>query len=405
MILALGIGVHMHGSLPAAWNMLRIPAATPLFADTRGITHAIDCVLHGQDPYKVNTFDPWHRFYNYPPIWLLARHLGITSQSSNLVGLIFAIAAISAYILLLNARTWLTRAIVFFTIASHCVLFSIERGNSDQLVFFLLVFGFYLTWRLRPPVRAHVVSAIITFLTVLKVYPIAATTVFLHRRRGWKQMLTTMGLAAAALLLTSGRRLIQVFANTPREQDLSFGTFPFFYALSRHTVHAIAPLVLDHRLASPLGALLLATIGIIVGTRSGERLGRFLPPLDPTQARGAIAVACLSIFCFAFMAGASFDYRLIYLTGALAWLIEDLDSSGTKRSLSAALLILILLWKPLWLSFTGELVDGLVFMMSTVWLGNALFSLEPDGQYRASRPHMRSAPRHRTSSVAPIAGS
>jgi hypothetical protein len=199
--------------------------------------------------------------------------------------------------------------------------------------------------------------------------------------------------------------LIQVFANTPREQDLSFGTFPFFYALSRHTVHAIAPLVLDHRLASPLGALLLATIGIILGTRTGDRLGRFLPPLDPTQARGAIAVACLSIFCFAFMAGASFDYRLIYLTGALAWLIEDLDRSGTKRSLPAALLILILLWKPLWLSFTGELVDGVVFMMSTVWLGNALFSLEPDGQHRESRLHIRSAPRHRTSPVAPIAGS
>lgn len=405
IVLALGIGVHMHGSLPAAWKMLRIPAATPLFADTRGITHAIDCVLHGQDPYRVSAFDPWHRLYNYPPVWLMARYLGVTSRSSNLIGLLFGIAAISAYILLLNARSWLTRAIVFLTIASHCVLFSIERGNSDEFVFFLLVSGFFLAWRLQPPLRPRIVSAIIVLLTILKVYPLAATTLFLHRRRGWIRMLTTMALAAAALVLTSGKRLIQVFANTPREQDLSFGTFPFFYALSRHTVHALAPLVLGHRLASPLGALLLASIGIAVGMGMGDRLNRFLPPLDPEQPRGAIAIACLSIFCFAFMAGASFDYRLIYLTGALAWLIEDLDASRSKRSLPAALLILLLLWKPLWLSFTGELVDGMVFVMSMVWLGNALFSVQTDEKYRPSPLRTQSAPRTRTSSVAPIPGS
>ncbi|HEU4635402.1 MAG TPA: hypothetical protein VFS41_04440 [Edaphobacter sp.] len=405
VVLALGVGVHTHGSLASAWKMLQIPANTPLFADTRGITHAIDCVLHGQDPYKVSAFDPWHRLYNYPPVWLMARHLGVTSRSSNLVGLLFAIAAISAYIFLLNARTWLTQVIVFLAIASHCVLFSIERGNSDELVFFLLVSGFFLAWRLRPPLRSRVVSAVIVLLTVLKVYPIAASTVFLHRRQGWKRMLTTMLLAAAALLLTSGSRLLQVFANTPRDTDTSFGTFPFFYALSRHTVHSLAPLVLDHRLASPLGALLLGILGMVMGMRAGNTLGRFLPPLDPTRARGAIATACLSIFCFAFMAGASFDYRLIYLTGALAWLVDDLDRSATKRALPAALLILVLLWKPFWLSFTGELVDGAVFLMSMAWLGNALFSVHPVIKQQRSGLETQTTPRSRSSSVASLTGS
>jgi hypothetical protein len=402
VILALGIGVHIRGNLPGAWKMLHIPANTPLFSDTRGITHAIDCVRHGQDPYTVGTFDPWHRLYNYPPVWLMARHLGVTSSSSNLIGFFFAIAAITSYIFLLNARTFLTQAIVFLAVASRCVLLSIERGNSDQIVFFFLVFGFFLAWILRPPLRFRVVGTLITILTVLKIYPIAAVTVFLHHRRGWKRMLITMLIAAAALLLTSGTRLAQVIANTPRDPDISFGTFPFFYALSRHTLHALAPLVLDHRLASPVGALLLGGIGIVFGMRAGSRIDRFLPALDPTQPRGAIATACLSIFCFAFIAGASFDYRLIYLTGALAWLVEDLDRSRAKRSLPAALLILVLLWKPFWLSFTGELVDGIVFMISMVWLGDALFSVRHEKQ-QASQMHARSAPRR--SSVAPITGS
>jgi hypothetical protein len=404
VILALGVGVHMRGSLPGAWKMLYIPANTPLFSDTRGITHAIDCVRHGQDPYTVSNFDPWHRLYNYPPIWLMARHLGVTSRSSDLIGLLFAIAAIGSYIFLLNARTLLTQAIVFLAVASRCVLLSIERGNSDQIVFFLLVFGFFLAWLLKPPLRSRIVGALIAILTVLKVYPIAAVTVFLHHRRGWRRMLTTMLIAAAALLVTSGSRLTQVVANTPRDPDISFGTFPFFYALSRHTVHTLAPLILDHRLASPIGALLLGGVGIVLGVRAGGRLGRVLPGLDPTQPRGAIATACLSIFCFAFIAGASFDYRLIYLTGALAWLVEDLDRSGTKRSLPAALLILVLLWKPFWLSFTGELVDGMVFLMSMAWLGNALFSMQKEGQQPSHLP-AQSTHRNRRSSVTPIVGS
>jgi len=404
VVLALGVGVHMRGSLPRAWKMLHIPANTPLFADTRGITHAIDCVRHGQDPYTVSTFDPWHRLYNYPPVWLMARHLGVTSRSSDLIGLLFAIAAISAYIFLLNARTFLTQAIVFLAVASRCVLLSIERGNSDQIVFFLLVFGFFLAWLLKPPLRSRIVGALIAILTVLKVYPIAAATVFLHHRRGWRRILTTTLVAATALLLTSGSRLAQVIANTPRNPDISFGTFPFFYALSRHTVHALAPLVLDHRLASPIGAFLLGGIGILLGMRAGDRIDRFLPALDLTQPRGAIATACLSIFCLAFTAGASFDYRLIYLTGALAWLVEDLDHSGTKRSLAATLLILVLLWKPFWLSFTGELVDGMVFLMSMAWLGNALFCTQKESQ-QPSRLPAQSTHRNRRSSASPIVGS
>ena len=60
VLAALGIGISLRGDLHGAWNMIHIPSNTPFFSDTRGFTHAIDCVLHGQDPYTVSTFDPWH---------------------------------------------------------------------------------------------------------------------------------------------------------------------------------------------------------------------------------------------------------------------------------------------------------------------------------------------------------
>jgi hypothetical protein len=322
----------------------------------------------------VNSFDPWHRFYNYPPVWLLARHLGITSHSSNLVGFLFAITAISAYVLLFNARTLLSGTLVFLAIASRCVLLSIERGNTDQVVFFLLVFGLFLINRLRLNLRSRMTGILLVLLTILKVYPIAAVTVLVQRRRGWKLAFATGMIALTALLLTSGPKLAFVIANTPRDPDMSFGSFPFLYSVSRHLLHSLTPVVVDQRVAAPLVGLLVSGICLLAGATSGSHLYRFLPPLDSGRTRGAIAIACLSIFCFAFVAGSSFDYRLIYLTGALAWLVEDIDNGNARRSLPAALLILVLLWKPFWLSITGELFDGLVFIMSATWLGNALFS-------------------------------
>lgn len=393
VVSALGVGVHLHGDLSGAWNRIHIPANSPLFSDTRGFTHAIDCVIHGQNPYTVSSFDPWHRLYNYPPVWLLARYLGISSGSSNLIGFVFAVAGISAYLFLFNARTLLSGMIVFFAVASHCVLLSIERGNSDQIVFFLLVFGFFFIHRQRPEYLSRLTGVLIVLLTILKIYPIAAAAVFLQRRRGWLAATLTVAAAIGALLFTSGRALAFVIANTPRDPDLSFGAFPFLYSVSRHTMQSLSSFILQHHTAAPLTALLTCGLCFFAGAKMQDRLHPVLPPLDSNQARGAIAIACLSIFCFAFVAGSSYDYRLIYLTGALAWLVEDIDKGNIRRSLPAALLILILLWKPFWLSITGELVDGMVFLMSSVWLGNALFTRGVPSKVSSLRYSVSTAPR------------
>jgi hypothetical protein len=374
LALALIAGVHLRGSVPAAWKMIQIPANTPLFSDTRGFTHAIDCVREGRDPYIANPCDPWNRAYNYPPVWLYTRYLGVTSRASNLIGIIFALAAMSTYWLLFNARTALSAAFIFLAVTSRCVLFSIERGNSDELIFFLLVTGFFGIDRLRPELRARCTSALLVLLTILKVYPVAAVTIFLRNRRGWRYVGLTATFAIAALFLTSGRRLALVMANTPRDTEESFGAFPFLYSVSLHTLHSLASTIAEHRSFASAMALVVCIICLIAGAAWSRKLHRILPPLDSKQPRGTIAIACLSIFCFAFISGASYDYRLLYLTGALAWLIEDIDRKRSFRSVPATILILALLWKPFWLSLTGEALDGLVFLMSNLWLGATLFS-------------------------------
>jgi Glycosyltransferase family 87 len=373
VLVALSVGVSLRGDLHGAWNMIRIPSNTPFFSDTRGFTHAIDCVLHGQDPYTVSTYDPWHRLYNYPPAWLQARHLGITSRSSNLIGIVLAALAICAYVVLFNARTAVSAAIVLLALTSRCVLLAVERGNTDQGVFFLLVLGFFLIDRQRPELRTRLTALLISSLTVIKLYPIAAVTVFLDRRRGALKTAITSLIALTALLLTTGAKLPLLLANTPRDPDMSFGAFPLFYSLTQHTFRSISPAIATHPGAAALAAIVLGLASMLAGVAVGDRIDRFLPRLRSDRPRGTIAIACLSIFCFAFAAGSSFDYRLIYLMGALAFLVEDINQGISLRSLPAAILILTLLWKPFWLSILGEVSDGLVFIMASAWLGNSLY--------------------------------
>src|SRR6266481_4543127 len=172
--LILSIGTNARGSLHDAWRMLYIPSTSPLFADTRTITHSIDCLLSGQDPYIVRSFDPWSRAYNYPPIWLNARYLGITSRSTNAVATIFALATVFASLLLFRAKTWVSAVIVFFAVASRPVLLAVERGNNEQVIFASLVVGFFLIEHQGPRLKSLFTGLLIVLLTILKIYPVVA---------------------------------------------------------------------------------------------------------------------------------------------------------------------------------------------------------------------------------------
>ena len=374
ILVILSLGTHTRGSLRAAWGKLQDYPMTPLFADTRTITHSIDCLLDGQDPYVVRTFDPWHRLYNYPPIWLDARYLGVTSRSSNFIGAAMAFATVSALLLLFNARSWPSAIIIFFAVISRSVLFAVERGNTDQIIFFLLVFGLLLIDRQKNGLKPFFKGLLIVLLTVLKIYPVAAVVIFIRHRRGILKAVLTGTLSIAALVLTAGRRLPVLLGNTPRDSLLSFGAYPFFLTLGEHTLRRTVAIIQGHHSSAQIGAVLLGALAMLAGLACGDRLNRFLPPLDFDRARGCIAIAGLAIFCFAFVSGASYDYRLIFLLGALAYLVDDMNQSMSLNSLPAAVLIVLLLWKPSYLSLGGELSDGLVFIMASAWLGNSLLS-------------------------------
>lgn len=372
ILAALGIGTYIRGNLTDAWELLHIPSSKPLFMDTVFITYAIDCVFAGQDPYIVGSFDPWGRLFNYPPIWLDLRYLGVNSHSTNLIGTTLALMTAITCTFLFRARTWLSALIIFLAITSRSVLFALERGNTDELIFFLLVFGFFLIDQQRPALKSPLITLLIAILTVLKVYPVVVSVIFIGRRNGVIKTLLAVTASVVALLLTSGHRLPTLLSATPQDSAMAFGAYPFFLAITGRSSLVSTLTFLNHPRAASIGALIIGVLSIVAGYVYKDRVDRFLPKLDFDHVRGQLAISGLAIFCSAFVAGASYNYRLIFLLGMLAFLVEDMSSRMSRRSLWTAIFFLALMDRRFSLHFYQQVIDGLLFIVSSAWLGTSL---------------------------------
>ncbi|HET9792698.1 MAG TPA: hypothetical protein VFR08_15495, partial [Candidatus Angelobacter sp.] len=233
--------------------------------------------------------------------------------------------------------------------------------------------GIFLISRLRPGIAALAMAFLVAFLTGLKVYPAAAVVILLRNRKAlWTVALTAVG-AVGALLLAGGRHLFLALSNTPQLSKGAFGSYPFFIELGHSAFPFLVKPVNAHHVLASIGALILFVGSAAWAILSRDRIASILPPIDFAQPRGLITLSCLAIFCLAFVAGANFFYRLIFLLGVLAYLIEDLNKGTSWRSLAAGITIVLFLWMPGRFIMMHELLDGLAFVGASAWLSSTLW--------------------------------
>ena len=373
--IVLGTSVHRHGSLPGAFRVFRVDSTSPSFADTRTVTNSIDCLLSGQDPYTVRSFDFLNRVYNYPPLWLGLRYFGVTGRSTNLMAAIMAVSFIIALLLLFSVRSWLSAILVFLALISRPIMFAIERGNIDLVVFSLLVFGFFLVKRQREEIRTLGEAVLIVILVVLKLFPIAAVVVFIRNRRGLITSLAVVILSVAAFLITSGQKAVLILRNTPQERYFSYGAYPALAAIVVRLPAAIGRIVDDHHGIASVLSILVACLSVAVATTYRQRLYEFLPELDFDTSPGRIAISGLAIYLFSFVSGASYEYRLIFLLAPLAFLVDCIGRGERPRLLvPCVMLVLFLLTRSEHHRVPNELLDIAVFIGASAWLGTALIA-------------------------------
>jgi len=376
--LILGFGAHVRGSLAAAWQLFRIPASTPDFADVRIITHAIDCVANGQDPYTACSLDPWERIYNYPPLWLKLGNFGVSSRSTDLIGIAFAGITVAAVVTLFSARSWVSGIFAFSAMWSWPLLFGIERGNTDTFIFSVSVLALLGMHRMNARHEQLARELLIVALAVLKLYPIAMSLLFIRGSKGWRRAGIVFTAAALAVFTTCLHRLHSVFVNTPTDHWLSFGSFDTFRSVRPYLPSVLGGHLGDTtRMVATLGSAVAGAIAMAYGSMNPPPVTKFLTRFDANTGIGAVASTGLAVFWLTYVMGSNYDYRLIFLLGPLGFLVRDIDRSGSLRSVPLILLLLgdqFSLYAPR--AAFAHALHPIVFVVACAWLGHAMLALD-----------------------------
>jgi hypothetical protein len=367
-------------SLFWVWDRLGVPAMPPPrlpFTDTISVTHSINCLRAGFDPYLTGRCDPWGRPINYPPVWLELGRLGVSSATTHVLGLGMAAVTLLAMLLIFRTRSLAGFFIVLLTLLSPAILFGIERGNVDTLLFSILVFGLFAIQRLGSRARQVSQAILIVGLTALKAYPIAACSIFLDQtRRGWFTGLSIGFVALLAFAWPSWERISHILSNTPLTSFYSFGAAPLFLDLA----DTFAAPGVNRNYVRWLGTSVALGVGLLAAAwviNSRRDLSRFLPPLVRGRFQDDLCLAGLAIFCFCFLLGSNFNYRLIFLVGALPKLVAAYDETRHSPYLVAPSAVVALLWATRLPSIVDQALNWLVFVIACAWIAAAVLPRRP----------------------------
>jgi hypothetical protein len=324
------------------WRFLGVPTGPSPFFDTRNLTAALDCRRLGYDPLRHSPCDPWGRPLNYPRIWLVLRWLGLTQAHTDALAVVLVALFIGSIFLLTGRLTLGSGIVMAVAVCSPSVMFAVERGNMDIVVFAVLVAA-VLVWRASP--WAEIASPLIVlFAGMLKIYPVFALPAFVFVRRHRAALVATacvIGFGVYALVT-----LGDIAANAriaPQGDYHAFGA----RILPAAVYHRFVP---ERWKGGAATKQLLALVPVLVAAPFVWIAGRRrLPADDPDVAswrRLAFWISAL-VFLGTFAVGNNFDYRLVFLLLALPQLIEWTRAErDPRRRLGAVTLfaVLVLLW-------------------------------------------------------------
>jgi hypothetical protein len=341
---------------------LGIPPGPTLFFDTRNVLAALECQRLGYDPLVDNPCDPWQRPMFYPRVWLVAASSGLDQSHTNSVGAMLALLFLASVCLLVGRIRIGEGLIVALAVCSPAVMFALERGNMDVLLFSVLTAA-VLVWRRGGHAGRIVSPAVVLLAAVSKLYPVFGLPAYLLLR-SWRAALA-MGVCLVVYVayVVGTREDVAIVAQTATQgQYYSYGArillgeayrglFGQNWEGGSTGAQAIALLV-----AAALGVGLFMWSWRMLRPEAGCQ-----PP--PTPALLGFYLGGL-IYLGTFMIFKNYDYRLVYLLLTLPQLLAWVKDGRTAepRTVIAALGLTSVL-AALWVGAFSEalrLMDELV---------------------------------------------
>jgi hypothetical protein len=332
------------------WPWLGVPSGPSLFFDARNVAAAAECRRLGYDPLVDNPCDPWDRTIFYPRPWLVLRWAGLDQSHTVLLGVVAGVLALVALLALLPRLTGREGLLVAAAACSPAVMFAVERANMDLVIFAGLALA-AVVWRRGSPTAQYVAVGLVLLMAVAKLYPAVALLAFLVARRR-----RVAAAAAGALVVFVAYAVITrediatISAVATQGQYNSYGA----RILLGRLYHGV---VGDTWAGSRTVAQALVLLAVVVGglvlwlalrQRRPAPAGQAQrPPLDDSAELLAFRMGAL-VYLGTFVAGNSFDYRLVCLLLVLPGLLRWPAGGGPRRALTlprATLgVVLLMLW-------------------------------------------------------------
>ena len=317
----------------------------PYFVDLKILLCGIDAIRDNISPYTVNCDDTFPHF-NYPITWgFLAPLPFITASNFLYIGFALTLSLFTFLYFFIGRINFLEAIMYSVLFISPAVMLGAERGNSDLIIFLLLLIPVFKS------ASKKLFTFIILFCSMLKLFPIGTIIGIFHNlKNNTKNSLIlffSTGLIFLLYIIIMKDNILMVSQKTPRPyRDFCYG------------LGGIPSIFIDHFLSGKIYIQIFLPVLMIIGFFLFYKLlGKQFQTLKLSEDKyGLSYMVGSSIFITTCLIGYNWEYRLIFLLftipQTLRWFFE-------KKQLALFLLLLTMLL--LWRSFIESILLKLPF--------------------------------------------
>jgi len=166
-----------------AWKRLGVTGYVLPFLDARIVLAGFESKRLGYDAQLYNPSDPVGRRFANPDFWLALTPLGLTQSHAIFVGIILALLFYISAFKIMGKLTLYEALVYSLILCSPSVMWIVERGNLDIVVYFLLTMSLVPITKSEKLVIRFFGYGIILITAFLKLFPIFALVVLLRERK------------------------------------------------------------------------------------------------------------------------------------------------------------------------------------------------------------------------------
>ena len=333
-----------------------VPAWTYPFIDWEYIGAGIKCWNEGINVYITNPCDLLNRSHVQSPLWLRAVFIPTDRSWTIPSGVVLVLAYLISLFWLVKPVNWQELIIFALACTSPTVFYALERGNTDIIIFIMLVVAGVLS---TGPLASRILSyALILLAALLKFYPLLVLSTALRER---PRIFTSIAAAAGLIIVGFCYRFREELAlawknNPPRLFGFSSANLPFYGPL--RAVRLFPGLEEVAWFTALPYAILVVLLGVTaVQVIRLARSGGLVSAFEKMPERDAIFLvigAALIVACF--FGGQNDGYRgvhLIFVVAGVVAMRRVADNPATRATLTQAVMIVVFL---MWQQFFTQIV-------------------------------------------------